>query len=824
MKVNQTIILFCFFIYFLFFSFILCRITDFDYPIKKRLNNGNYLVMTSQGIHLYNENFTSKIDKVIFDSRLIENNDYAYSENIAQFLSNDDGYIICLIRNETFILSKRADLLAHETLDYIYYRVAYQIVPYNHYDHYYYYAIIFIKSNHIIIKNYIFDSYENTIRLEGNYTYYRGEYIFDLSLSCELMTYSSNKVILCFYGQYSQSYYTVFNISGFQPIDERNAKIQLNNYSGGQLYASSVYPVNREKAVCCTTQNNNLACFGYNINLNKFTEINTLTENDCKFEPIQIKVEYFPETEEFLVGCKAKTQDDKNGPFNYYLGAFTTDFQFKEYGKIENLIPSECKEVNVFNIIYSSTFSKYSIVTDSPDCLDQKVYYCENIESPKKNEFPSDEPSISICEDFHTFDYSECYTTIPQGYFLNDTSQKIIYKCHENCQTCKKGPTETNNNCLTCPTSGTKYLDLGNCVYSCPKGTFEDHENNNIIRCKCSSNTNCLFCTEESLANNNKCIICNTNYYPKQDDTSTTNSYINCYKDPDGYYLDSNFYKPCFSSCKKCNGNGDEDDHNCSECYSNYILLRDFNKKNCYQKCEFFYYFDKNNNYHCTEGEACPDNYKLISSNKKCIDECYNDDNYIYEYNNNCVEICPSETYYNYNRTLCLNKVPKGYFCNSTQAKTIDKCHENCETCNKGPSNSNNNCLTCPQLGNKFLDLGNCVSSCSKGTFEDPNNSNIIRCKCSFNDKCLFCTEESIENNNLCLSCNKENGYYPKKDEETTTNGFINCYNDSILSEGYYFNSSNQQYEPCYSSCKKCSEIGDDINHKCDECKANYEN
>ena len=135
-----------FFLIFVFihFSYIFCysKDTDFDYPMKKRLNNGNYLLMTTKGIYLYDEEFISKIDKVVFESRMIESNDYYYSEDIEQFLTEDNGFIICLIRNETYILSKTADLLCHITLDYIYYRVAYQIVPYGHSYNDYYFAII----------------------------------------------------------------------------------------------------------------------------------------------------------------------------------------------------------------------------------------------------------------------------------------------------------------------------------------------------------------------------------------------------------------------------------------------------------------------------------------------------------------------------------------------------------------------------------------------------------------------------------------------------------------------------------------------------------
>ena len=95
-----------FLLFFILISDTFCiRNTDFDFPIKKRLNNGKYLVMTNQGIYLFNEDFSSNISKVTFNSRLLENSNYAFSEDIAQFLSEDGGYIICLIRNKTFILS-----------------------------------------------------------------------------------------------------------------------------------------------------------------------------------------------------------------------------------------------------------------------------------------------------------------------------------------------------------------------------------------------------------------------------------------------------------------------------------------------------------------------------------------------------------------------------------------------------------------------------------------------------------------------------------------------------------------------------------------------
>ena len=37
-------------------------IKDIDYALKLRLNNGNYLLLTAQGIYMYNPSLTSRIE------------------------------------------------------------------------------------------------------------------------------------------------------------------------------------------------------------------------------------------------------------------------------------------------------------------------------------------------------------------------------------------------------------------------------------------------------------------------------------------------------------------------------------------------------------------------------------------------------------------------------------------------------------------------------------------------------------------------------------------------------------------------------------------
>ena len=80
---------------------------------------------------------------------------------------------------------------------------------------------------------------------------------------------------------------------------------------------------------------------------------------------------------------------------------------------------------------------------------------------------------------------------------------------------------------------------------------------------------------------------------------------------------------PCYYTCLNCLGNGNESNHQCISCKSEYNFTNDFeNDTNCYEICEY-YYFDSDNNYYCTEYYRCPSGYNLlIKDKKKCKSNC----------------------------------------------------------------------------------------------------------------------------------------------------------------------------------------------------------
>ena len=205
------------------------------------------------------------------------------------------------------------------------------------------------------------------------------------------------------------------------------------------------------------------------------------------------------------------------------------------------------------------------------------------------------------CNNYSNYEYTQCFDYIPDGYYLNDSSLNIIDKCN--------------------------------------------------IKCK--------NCTSES-NKNNLCISCNKTggYYPKYDELNNIDAFIDCYQNEiDNYYFDNitKEYKKCYKSCKNCYTEGNNNNHNCKVCLSNYIL----NISNCYQNCSFYSYFDSENEYHCTDNNNCTEDYnKLIIDKKKCVNNCLNN-GYKFEYNNICYNSCPNGTYYIYNQTGCINNIPQ---------------------------------------------------------------------------------------------------------------------------------------------------------------------
>ena len=116
--------------------------------------------------------------------------------------------------------------------------------------------------------------------------------------------------------------------------------------------------------VCLILPNKENNCFVYDINKSGFS-MNYLNNNNkiCRNEYYGLKVNYFPEKDEFISSCLGE-----NGNITYFI--FNIDFNYEEINKFEN-----CNNINGYSTAYSNSTNKYYIISDE---------FCNNENIPFK--------------------------------------------------------------------------------------------------------------------------------------------------------------------------------------------------------------------------------------------------------------------------------------------------------------------------------------------------------------------------------------------------------------------------------------------------------
>ena len=184
-----------------------------------------------------------------------------------------------------------------------------------------------------------------------------------------------------------------------------------------------------------------------------------------------------------------------------------------------------------------------------------------------------------------------------------------------------------------------------NCIKKCEYDEDYKFEYNKICRKACPNGTHCTYGDEFLCEEDIECPEFNINNTKCDEDAKY------------GYYLDKNdgIYRACYKFCKKCYGPGNIENNNCLECIENMKFIDEpFKPKNCFPKCNNYYFIDGDQNYFCTNASECPLDYpKLVFEKEKCIEKCKSDNKYNFEYNNRCFLFCPNGTIYRSNKKIC---------------------------------------------------------------------------------------------------------------------------------------------------------------------------
>ena len=464
-----------------------------------------------------------------------------------------------------------------------------------------------------------------------------------------------------------------------------------------------------------------------------------------------------------------------------------------------------------------------------------------------------------------------CVSEVPENYYLDEDD--IFRKCYSTCKNCSKGGNETNHNCNdcifnyiflnesfvssqncyikcdnfyyfseggeyactssdSCPTHYNKLINPRNkCIDDCKNDTYYQYEYKNNCSKECPENTKiyekeklCLHeCYDNQFEYNEKC------YDDCPNDTYRFfyNKNICVESIQENYYLDDQdkIYKECYSLCKKCSQSGDVTNNNCDECINNYRFLDDpsATSNNCYQNCSYNYYFNEEGQYACGTSNSCPTKYsKLIVSRNKCIDNCKNDNKYIYEYNNECFEICPEgkklyesqnlcldECYDNQfeynekcyddcptgtyklfqNRNICVIKVPENYYLDNDDI--YKECYNICKKCSKAGNETYHYCSECINdfsfLNDTFAFPNNCYENCQYYYYFNEYGQYT----CTNSDSCPLEFNKLIESKNKCID-------YCKNDVE-----YIYENNDKCLKECPENLKIDIEEKKCVESCNE---------------------
>ena len=430
-NLNCKIFNYFFFILMLFlniFYYSLAIITG-KYPYTKRLNNGNYVIVSKTNITFADSTLSTVINSINLD--VYDSQNEIGSTTIAQFSNIINGYVIVIAKLTMYIFSSNGVLFAEKNVSIYNSKYPSFVIPKMHLENNYYFVLIYGNNslsnsednNDIIFQKVVFDSSSNEINLDNSIIFNPlGTSLFYPSISCQLMRNNSNEYIACAYGTYNILYVSVFD-----PNDNYTHISTISNNLGGQYFKSSVIPDEMERTLFCTFKPGetvNLKCLTYDIKENILILKEENICSGCGHQPWSLIIEYFYETNNFMIGCKG--EDNK-----VYLSEYSKDLTLIKQQIMDDPFPSDYGNVGRINIVIPKGSTKYNLfVHPSKDCWSN----CPIIEPVLLNVGEeindiSDYPILTInCNNNHyvNYDLNECFETIPDGYYCNNKVERTI--------------------------------------------------------------------------------------------------------------------------------------------------------------------------------------------------------------------------------------------------------------------------------------------------------------------------------------------------------------------------------------------------------------
>ena len=393
-------------IFFLNIHYSFSTIQTGKYPYSKKLNNGNYIVLSSSNILFVDSTFSTVVDSKSFtDIGLSE--EKVGSTTVSQFESDDNGYIIAILYKNIYIFTSNGMYLYDEELSYISGKASCSIIPNNRDETHYYFTIIYTvdsSGNNCdgtckaiqFKKAYYDDSSSKSIDYieENFYTFNITENTISGYFTCSMMKKGGEKYIGCFYGIHNKFYCTIFNFTTYEIIKtSEKGELQID------IIKALVKPDEMEQGLVCGYKSGGiLVCLNYDINSNSFGDYQyVLKETDkkqCDFSGGSLIIEYFSEDELFIVGCVGHSGE-------YHLSQFSSDLNFVKM--IETTSNSIHENLVRISIVLPSDSTQYHILaclnSDSgPIKIELNLDTISESETESQTEFVTESQTESITE------------------------------------------------------------------------------------------------------------------------------------------------------------------------------------------------------------------------------------------------------------------------------------------------------------------------------------------------------------------------------------------------------------------------------------------
>ena len=233
----------------------------------------------------------------------------------------------------------------------------------------------------------------------------------------------------------------------------------------------------------------------------------------------------------------------------------------------------------------------------------------------------------------------------------------------------------------------------------------------------------------------------------------------------------------------------------------------------------------------CSSSTACEDGKYTLLPEGVCISSC-NTTIYVLQENNCglCRDLESTKKYKIIDSTVCISqseipveaeeynpnfylyKCKSGYQLGENGKICIPHCYPTCKTCSEYSEEEDaQKCVSCND--SYYLEGDNCLP---KIPTTIPKTIPKVDC---LDEKCATCDEESNKLG-LCLTCNEG---YTKVNYTIVWTNFLDCKKkgDPKLNN-YYYNSTFEEYRPCYKTCKRCLKAGNPEAHNCLECENNF--